>query len=650
MQKIVFTCIIFFSLACHAQRKTLDSVKRVLDNYKKDDTIKIALLYNYSDSLFESDIGKSIQMTMAGMRLAEKLNRPDLATYGDLKLTYAYGEENRKDSAVFFGLEGLNTAEKLHLAKWIPYFYNVLGESYRLLQNYEQSVYYDNKYLNIAVSEKNDGMILQALLTFIPLYTEHGEWDKAKNLLERAFPLARAQKSHYSLGRLFWTLGKVNLHEKDFQQALNNYRNALEVWEKLRDYHSLDYTLVLLSSVYLTMDNKDSAGWYAIAALDTAKKYTLNKEIGDAYGVLFGYYYHFKDYKKALEERLILDSIDYLEEKGHAEQTAVRAQMKYDQEKRDLLVQVEQADKEAAERRTRNLQYGVISAFVLLAIFLFYNNRQKQQAKIKIEKAYSELKTTQAQLIQTEKMASLGELTAGIAHEIQNPLNFVNNFSEVNNELIDELNEEAKKGNLHEVQALSKDIKENEQKINHHGKRADAIVKGMLQHSRSSTGLTEPTDINQLADEYLRLSYHGLRAKDNSFIATIKTDFDAHIGKPNIVPQDIGRVLLNLYNNAFYAVNEKKKSAGATYEPTVSVRTSRLEGNIEIRVTDNGKGVPQEAIAKIFQPFFTTKPTGHGTGLGLSLSYDIVKAHGGEIKVVSREGEGAEFAIWLPLT
>jgi signal transduction histidine kinase/ligand-binding sensor domain-containing protein len=270
-----------------------------------------------------------------------------------------------------------------------------------------------------------------------------------------------------------------------------------------------------------------------------------------------------------------------------------------------------------------------------------------------IEKAYRELKATQSQLIQSEKMASLGELTAGIAHEIQNPLNFVNNFSEVSNELLDEMKTEFKKGDAEEGFAIADNIKQNLEKILHHGKRADAIVKGMLQHSRSSSGVKEVTDINALADEYLRLAYHGLRAKDKSFNATMKTEFDVSIGNINVVPQDIGRVILNLITNAFYAVNEKatlRKAQGDThYEPTVSVSTRKDGDKVFISVKDNGNGIPQKVLDKIFQPFFTTKPTGQGTGLGLSLSYDIVKAHGGELKVETIEGIGSEFSIQLPI-
>ena len=278
------------------------------------------------------------------------------------------------------------------------------------------------------------------------------------------------------------------------------------------------------------------------------------------------------------------------------------------------------------------------------------------EAKQKAEAALTILQTTQKQLIQSEKMASLGELTAGIAHEIQNPLNFVNNFSDVSNELLNELMEEMTKGNFEEVKEILNDVKQNLEKINHHGKRADAIVKGMLQHSRSSSGVKEPTDINALCDEYLRLCYHGLRAKDKSFNAIMKTNFDESIGNINIIPQDIGRVLLNLYNNAFYAVDEKQKAKSIMekaenekYNPIVSIITKKVGDKVFISVKDNGNGIPQKIIDKIFQPFFTTKPTGQGTGLGLSLSYDIIKAHGGEIKVQSKEGEGTEFIIQLPI-
>jgi signal transduction histidine kinase len=315
--------------------------------------------------------------------------------------------------------------------------------------------------------------------------------------------------------------------------------------------------------------------------------------------------------------------------------------------------------------------YALFFIAAVLVVFRFQRARLLQKEKEKnrkrelehaheIETAYhnlevvhENLKSTQTQLIQSEKMASLGQLTAGIAHEIQNPLNFVNNFSEVNTELSDEIAEEAEKGNLDEIKIIAKDIKDNSEKINHHGKRAESIVKGMLLHSRGSSGHKEPTDINALCDEYLRLSYHGFRAKDKYFNADYKLELDESMPKIDVVPQDFGRVLLNLINNAFYVVNEKAKQNIDGYKPEVIIKTASWNSpsggrGALISVKDNGPGIHPEIVDKIFQPFFTTKPTGQGTGLGLSLSYDIVKAHGGEIQIESVEGEGSEFKIILP--
>ena len=269
-------------------------------------------------------------------------------------------------------------------------------------------------------------------------------------------------------------------------------------------------------------------------------------------------------------------------------------------------------------------------------------------AKQQVDKALLDLKQAQKQLIQAEKMASLGQLTAGIAHEIQNPLNFINNFSEVNAELIAEMKDEISKGNFEEVKVIADNLKEHEEKINYHGKRAESIVKGMLQHARNRTGQKESTNINGLCDEYLRLSYHGLRAKNKTFNAIMHTDFDESIDRINVVPQEIGSVLLNLFNNAFYAVNEKKEKLDGTFEPFVSVATKKENEKVIIKVTDNGFGIAKNSVDKIFQPFFTTKPPGQGTGLGLSLSYDVIKAHGGTLKVETKEGEGSVFVVELP--
>jgi len=321
-----------------------------------------------------------------------------------------------------------------------------------------------------------------------------------------------------------------------------------------------------------------------------------------------------------------------------------RKNLEQEQEKQQILAeQNEMLEKQVTERT-----HEVVS-----------QKQEIEKQRDQVTYTLGELRSTQNQLIQSEKMASLGELTAGIAHEIQNPLNFVNNFSELNTELIEEMNREIDSGNLVQIKNIATDLGQNTEKITHHGKRADAIVKGMLLHSRKSTGQKEPTDINALTDEYLRLSYHGLRARDKSFNANMETSFDETLGKINIIPQDIGRVLLNLFNNAFYAVNEKgilvnqsgspANTAGKSYEPLVSVSTKKTDGKVEVRITDNGTGIPQKVVDKIFQPFFTTKPTGQGTGLGLSLSYDIIKTSGGTIEVQTQEGSGTTFIIQLPI-
>ena len=329
-----------------------------------------------------------------------------------------------------------------------------------------------------------------------------------------------------------------------------------------------------------------------------------------------------------------------------------------DAEKEWLLKAIKDADKTQTmtEFKLERLEKDRYTLSVMLEESI--EDLQKKSAAIEesnrtLTQTLNDLKAAQAQLIQSEKMASLGELTAGIAHEIQNPLNFVNNFSDVSTELVDEMNTEIDKGNLEDAKQIAQDLKQNLEKINHHGKRAGDIVKGMLQHSRTSSGQKELTDINALADEYLRLAYHGLRAKDKTFNAATKTDYDDTIGLINIIPQDIGRVILNLITNAFYAAPLPPeggfKDPDYIHNPTIWLSTKKVGDKVLISVRDNGPGIPQKILDKIFQPFFTTKPTGQGTGLGLSLSYDIVKAHGGELKVETKEGEGSEFIIQLPV-
>jgi signal transduction histidine kinase len=443
----------------------------------------------------------------------------------------------------------------------------------------------------------------------------------------------------------------------DIYQALGNQSMSLQYYDagmqaatEQNNRSSLSRIYLRLTKYHLAHANKDSALYYSLKNLHAIESLGsvvgLETNMGIGYENMYLSYHLNHQFDSAFKyQGLALVMKDSLNQARIKNLTEFQ-NLTYGEQTR-----LREAEKEKIAFQNKVRTYFLVAGIgvlLLLAIVFYRNNRQKHKAKVKIEQAYDDLKATQQQLIQSEKMASLGELTAGIAHEIQNPLNFVNNFSEVNEELIKELKGEADKGNLEEVKAIANDIAFNSEKINHHGKRADTIVKGMLQHSRVSSGQKEPTDINALTDEYLRLAYHGLRAKDKSFNADIKTDFDNNIGKVNVIPQDIGRVVLNLINNAFYAVDEKKKHNQNGYEPTVSVSTKRNNGKVEIKVSDNGNGIPQKVLDKIFQPFFTTKPTGQGTGLGLSLSYDIVKAHGGELNVETKEGEGSVFLIQLP--
>jgi two-component system NtrC family sensor kinase len=455
---------------------------------------------------------------------------------------------------------------------------------------------------------------------------------------------------------LLMALGDVYLRSGEYKKGLAYTKESLKLCQIENDPYTEVWCYATIAFFYKQIKEQDSCIYYAKKGLEKSKRINAKGGILNTSSLLSDQY-ETKDIKKALFYRKIADSINN-EFTGVKKIQELQKTIANEQERQR---QAESEQIAYQNRLRQNLFLAGLGVMLVIALLLYRNNRQKQKANIllqkqkeeiaiqknRTEKTLDELKSTQAQLIQSEKMASLGELTAGIAHEIQNPLNFVNNFSEVNKEMIDEATQEIDKGNTIQVKNILNDIKANEEKINHHGKRADAIVKGMLQHSRKNTGQKQPTDINALCDEYLRLSYHGMRAKDKNFNADFKTDFDESIGKINVVQQEIGRVLLNLFNNAFYAGNEKKQQLNGTFKPVVNVSTKKENGNIVIKVEDNGNGIPKNIVDKIFQPFFTTKPTGQGTGLGLSLSYDIIKAHGGDIKVETKEGEASQFIIQI---
>lgn len=636
----------------------IDSLKQAIST-GNNDTATVLSMVELADQYKFSNVDSALFYGQKAFVVSRKLKFYEGEYKSLFILGYALSMTGNSTRALELELKALRITEKYNFTIGRGQILNRLGIIYRSAGDFSSSLFYHKKSLQLFNSSRNYNMA-------VPAEVYLGMTYRALNVLDSAlFYSLRADKkikqygdSTMSCPNLI-TLGRIQLVKGNVQPALNYFQQALSDGYLIDQYFFTSIANIEIAEIYQQAGQRDSTIYYAQRALDDAQKNGSGLSIAEVSIFLSSLHeksnlelalrYH-KMAVAALKKTNKLDNLN-----------AIKNLMAFDEEER----QFEMATTKASyQNKVR--QYALITGlgiFLLIAFFLYRNNKQKQNAnallhhekeevntqKLKAEEALSELKSTQAQLIQSEKMASLGELTAGIAHEIQNPLNFVNNFSEVSNELIDEMNEELDKGDINEAKVIADDIKQNLEKINYHGKRADAIVKGMLQHSRSSAGKYEPTDINALADEYLRLAYHGLRAKDKSFNATLNTDFDESIGKINIIAQDMGRVILNLITNAFYAVKDKQMQIAEGYEPTVSVSTKKINDVVEISVRDNGNGIPQKVLDKIFQPFFTTKPTGQGTGLGLSLSYDIVKAHGGELKVKTTENEGTEFIIELPV-
>jgi two-component system NtrC family sensor kinase len=566
--------------------------------------------------------------------------------------------------AMEWNIKSLRTAEAINCLRCMATVWVDLASLYTQMSDQENSLTYYQKAMD-AYKQLGDTTAEKRLLNNIgERYRVMGKYPEAiKAYLEGI----SVSKNPFLIEMMESNLSDVYVKTGDLPMAFRYAFSALGKAKELDDTEGVAWIKSILSRAYLKINKPDSALYYAREGLVAATQTGTLEFIRDNYSALADGYAAKKDFENAYKfQNLYIihrDSMLNSQVTNHSN----LLQYNYNLQKKETEITTLNEQKKG-QRYLLFGAYTVLGLIVITAIVLFRNNRQKQHAynllskqKAIIEdqrdqtnKALDELQLTQTQLVQSEKMASLGELTAGIAHEIQNPLNFVNNFSEINKELLDEMKEEIDKGNLEGATTLANAIIENEQKVNHHSKRAENIVKGMLQHSRASSGTKEPTDLNKLADEYLRLAYHGLRAKDKSFNATLKTNFDEKIVSVDIIPQDLGRVILNLITNAFYAVTEKLKVARATgnkgYEPTVTVSTKKAGNAVEISVADNGDGIPKKIVNKIFQPFFTTKPAGQGTGLGLSMSYDIVKqGHNGELKAETIEKEGTIFTIILPI-
>ncbi len=681
--KFLFKLSLLVLLPCFAKAQrqftNLDSLTSALKN-APGDTAKMVVLFNLASYYGESNRDSCLFFADQGISIAKKINQPlwvahFLTEYqsfvamkdGNLPLSFKLANEalelvkdRKNENNVYIPKDYEFTDPHKYRLSQVGYTIHQLGNIYLYGGNSKKAIEQYKEEIRIfeSLGSKQAMALVQGTMNIGYIYGVDNKLDSALIYDNKALQYANLTG---------WKLynGLILVHIADVFQKRNMPDSArFYFWQSLRESREQKnkstevLSLMELATLYKSLHQADSLRYYATLAFQQSEILNSANEISRSANLvadtwkIFGNSdsaYIYLNLSKTISDSLNANGIEKL----------TQFQNIYFEEQLKLEKTAQEAEANANKIRTIALVLGLILLSALAFIF-YRNNRQKQKANVvlqqqkqTIENTLLELKSTQAQLIQSEKMASLGELTAGIAHEIQNPLNFVNNFSEVNKELIEELNAERLKPNAERDEKLENeilnDIKENEEKINHHGQRAADIVKGMLQHSRSSTGQKEPTDINALCDEYLRLAYHGLRAKDKNFNCEMKTDFDESIGKINIVPQDIGRVILNLINNAFYAVNEKKKLSANGYQPTAKITTRRINDKVEIIVADNGNGIPEQIKDKIFQPFFTTKPTGSGTGLGLSLSYDIVKAHEGEIKVISTGNDGTIFIVNLPL-
>jgi two-component system, NtrC family, sensor kinase len=627
---------------CFAQNKFTDSLSKQLAIVKKD-TSRVLILSDLCFYYRNTNVDSSIVYGHDAWNLAQKIKfvRGEADVLSKLGLSYREKGDLPKSLELLF--RAMKIAQDNRYFLILANAYRRIAHVYRDLSDYQKSLAYSHLALENDLRINNKRGIATEYMNFAITYQHMNNPDSASYYGEKAYEMSDYIEDLKP--EVFKVLGDVQAMKNIKNKAAEWYHKGIQQALSLNDFRTTSFIYSNMAGMYRKFNIVDSAIICAEQGVLYGQKTSYQKGILLSANLL-SQIYDSIDPVKALEyHKIAAAAKDSLFGAGNI-QTIQALVSKEETRQKEL-----ESTKSAYQNRLR--LYGLstgLAVFLIIALILYRNNRQKQKTNKILEATLLDLKTTQSQLILSEKMASLGELTAGIAHEIQNPLNFVNNFSELNKELLLEMKDEIEKGNLEDAKSLAANAIDNQEKINHHGKRADAIVRGMLQHSRSSTGIKEVTDINALCDEYLRLSYHGYRAKDNTFNSTLNTNYDKTIGPLNIIPQDIGRVILNLINNAFYAVQEKKAKLGNEYSATVSLNTKKSGDNVLISIKDNGNGIPQNILDKIFQPFFTTKPAGQGTGLGLSLSYDIVKAHGGELKVQAQEGEGSEFIIQLSVS
>jgi signal transduction histidine kinase len=668
----IFCCLLFTLI--QGQQKIIDSLKKFLS--ADNDTLRLVHSQLINEAYNELDRDSAIVYARQYEQLSQKLNYK--INYADALRRIAESTEGNDAAdldSLFKSEKVLETNEdglllplsylkQLRVPKEINSYkkynqyvlanvYLSLGIVYWNNAKHEAAMIYFNRVLEIAEKLQAPDLLSDGYFTVGVNYLND---DTSLLYMHKARNLALQNGFVFKLGLIEDYLAKEYRFLKDYKNQLIYLRASLQHHLQQGELSSTGWAYIGIGEYYQKNEpNYDSALYFLNKAFIISQTVKASQKGIEYWSSRFLYeIYHALGNKDS--------ALKYVDIMLKAKELVFNEDQAHEFETKDYLERKQRTEeeKENATYRSNVKTYSLLAGllvFIALAIIFWRNNKRRQREYIILQKqkartdeALQNLRLTQQQLVQSEKMASLGELTAGIAHEIQNPLNFVNNFSELNKELADELKAELATGNMQFANEIVNDIKDNSEKINHHGKRADAIVKGMLQHSRTSSGTKELTDINALCDEYLRLAYHGLRAKDKTFNVITKTEFDNNIGKINVVPQEMGRVILNLINNAFYVVSEKAKQNIDGYEPTVTVTTKKENNKVIISVADNGTGIPQKVVDKIFQPFFTTKPTGQGTGLGLSLAYDIItKGHSGELKATTNEGKGSTFIITLPV-
>jgi two-component system NtrC family sensor kinase len=662
--------LLLFSLTlfCHSLVRAQDKTDSLTNAYKKNkqDTTLVQLL---NTKAIERELQKNTDSGFLHTRQALALSRRIHYERGEaqsmMEIAGFLNEKGDLPGSLKVTFEVLPMAGRLNDDEVVAECYNILGLTYSTLKDGPKALAYYHKGLAVAMHSKLGSRTIVENNNLSREFLDMNQLDSAQWYNEKAYALALKKSVHENIGFLIRNFGIIQFKKGNFARSLTFFKKSAAEKQTLLNHYLQGEDYRRMAEAYRSLNDLDSCIVCAKIAYEQARLEHNPNQVMQVTSLLTDVFKAKNDYKQAYEyQQAMLMAQDSL----FSQQKTLQVQnLTYsEQERQDAL----KAATIAYQNKVRLYTLiGILAVVVLILVILWFNNSNKKKAnrllqerndqiekqRQVVENTLSELRATQTQLIQSEKMASLGELTAGIAHEIQNPLNFVNNFSEVNKEMLEELKAESKKPIADRDGQLETELIDgliaNEEKISHHGKRADFIVKGMLQHSRTSTGEKQLTNINILADEFLKLSYHGLRAKDKSFNADLVTHFDKSLPKVNIAQQDIGRVLLNLFNNAFYAVNQKQKTARAEYKPEVTVSTSTEKNNLIIKVKDNGNGIPDAIKDKIMQPFFTTKPTGEGTGLGLSLSYDIVvKGHGGTLDINSNEGEGSVFTVYLPIS